>query len=260
MHELGRYVNVDSLVHRSDPRLKLLAVLALSLLIFRLDPVGLTAVMFLILLLTRLAKIGWITLFKTTRPAWLLFTVLFFIYLLFTPGIPVLPFSTGLVTISYEGLYEGATQVSRFFLLLLAASLLIMTTSLSELTMALEWMLRPLSKVGISSHNTAFMVNMALRFFPTLQEEMKANKEAQLARGADFKPGSLRGKILSMVFLATPLTMNILRRSDQLVQAMEARGYQPGPRTYLSELSFTKTDFGAMLLITMAITAIWLMG
>jgi len=260
MHELGRYLHVDSPLHRSDPRMKVLVVLALSFLLLRSGPAGLTGAAIMILLLSLLGKIGWRMLLGTTRPVWLLFTVLFLIYVFFTPGIPILPFSTGPLKISYEGLYEGAVQVSRFILLILAASLLTMTTSLSELTMALEWLLRPLSKVGISSHNTALMVNMALRFLPTLQEEMKNTKEAQLARGADFKPKSLTGKIRSMIFIATPLTLNLLRRSDELVEAMEARGYQPGPRTYLSELAFTKSDFWSLLLISPAIIAIWFIG
>lgn len=260
MHELGRYFSVDSPVHRSDPRIKLLAVLAVSILLLRVDQTGLIGVAVFLLALSQLANIGWGMLFKTTRPVWVLFSLLFLVYVLFTPGNHVFSFSTGPFKISYEGLYEGLMQVGRFMLMILAASLLTMTTSLSELTMALEWLLRPLSRVGISSHNIAFMVNMALRFFPTLQEEMKNIKEAQLARGADSKPGSLGGKMRYMVFIATPLIMNILRRSDQLVEAMEARGYQPGPRTYLCEFTFTKADFGKMLLITVIIAAIWIIG
>lgn len=260
MHELGRYVNLDSPVHRSDPRMKLMAVLVLSFLILRAGPAGLTAVTAFIAIISLFGKIGPGMLLGTTRPVWSFFIILFLIHFLFTPGPPILPFSTGPFKISCAGLHEGAIQVGRFALLILAASLLTITTSLSELTMALEWLLRPLSKLGISSHNAALMVNLALRFFPTLQEEMKNIKDAQLARGADFKPGSLRGKLRSLVFIATPLTMNILRRSEQLAQAMEARGYQPGPRTYLSELSFSKTDFGAMLLMAMGMTVIWFIG
>ncbi|MEQ8176308.1 MAG: energy-coupling factor transporter transmembrane component T [Syntrophomonadaceae bacterium] len=260
MHELGQYVHGDSPVHRTDPRLKLLAVLALSILTLRLGTTGLIAVTVFLLGISLLAGIAWGMLLGTTRPVWPLFTVLFLIYALFAPGTPILPFASGSIGISYEGLYTGAVQVSRFILLILDASLLTMTTAPSELTMGLEWLLRPLSKVGISSHNIALMVNLALRFFPTLHEEMRNINEAQLARGADFKPGSLRGKIRSMMFIATPLTLTILRRSDELVEAMEARGYQPGPRTYLSELTFTKTDMGALILISLAIIAIWFIG
>lgn len=260
MHELSQYVHVDSPVHRTDPRIKLLAVLVLSILIFRLSVTGLTAVVIFLSGLSLLARITWVMLLRTTRPVWPLFTMLFLIYVFFTPGTPILPFASGPFGISYEGLYSGAVQVGRFILLILAAALLTMTTAPSELTMGLEWLLRPLSKIGISSHNTAFMVNLALRFFPTLHEEMRNINEAQLARGANFKPGSLKGKIRSMMFIATPLTLNILRRSDELVEAMEARGYQPGPRTYLSELTFTKTDMGALLFISLAVTAIWVIG
>lgn len=257
MHDLGRYVPVDSPVHRIDPRVKVLAVLALSITMLHLSAAGLIALTFILMGFSAIGKISWRMLLKTTRPLWIFFSILFCIYILFTPGKPILPFSTGPFTISYNGLHGGAAQVGRFILLILVASLLTMTTSLSELTLSLEWLLRPLSIVGISSHNLAMMVSMALRFFPTLQEEIISIKEAQLARGANFIPESLSGKIRAMVFVATPLTLNILRRSDQLVEAMESRGFQPGPRTYLYELAFTKTDWVALGLIALTIVLIW---
>lgn len=260
MHDLGRYWPADSPVHRSDPRIKVLAVLALSILFLQVGAPGLAAAAILLMGLSLTGKIGWGMLLRTTRPVWPFFIVIFLIHTLFTPGSPILPFTSGPFTISYEGLYEGAIQVARFVLLVLAASLLTMTTSLSDLSMGLEWLLRPLKMIGISSHNIALMVNMALRFFPTLQEEMKNINEAQLARGANFNPGRLSGKIRSMVFIATPLTLNILRRSDELVEAMEARGYQPGPRTYLRELAFTKTDYTALGLVSLAVIVIWFLN
>ncbi len=256
MHKLGQYLAKDSPVHSCDPRVKLLAVLAFSIVILRLDFIGLIVTAGIILAFSLLANIGIITLLKSTRPVWTFFLMLFFIYVLFSPGHSVLPFSLGPIMISYEGLYLGVFQVSKFLLLILTASLLTMTTSPSELTMAVERLLRPLQTIGISSHNIALMVSMALRFIPTLQLEMNNIREAQLARGANFSAGSLRGKIRSIISIAAPLTISILRRSDELVEAMEARGYQPGKRTYLRELAFTGKDYYSLGIISFIIIAV----
>ena len=92
--------------------------------------------------------------------------------------------------------------------------------------MGMERLLRPLKMLGISSHNVALMINMALRFIPTLQQEIITVREAALARGAAFEAAGLRSKIRALLILSTPLALSILKRSDDLTDAMEARGYQ----------------------------------
>lgn len=260
MPELGQYIDKDSPVHSCDPRVKLLAVLALSIVILRLDSTGLMITTGFVFAISLLANISIVLLFKSTRPFWSLFAMLFFIYAFFSPGNSILPFTLGPIIISYEGLYLGVFQVGKFLLLILTASLLTMTTQLSELTIGVERLLRPLQIIGISSHNIALMVSMAIRFIPTLHIEINNIREAQLARGANFQPG-LRGKVGLIICIATPLTISILRRSDELVQAMEARGYQPGKRTYLRELVFTAKDYIALGIISLIIIIIcWVPG
>ena len=252
MPEFGQYLDNESPVHSCDPRVKLLAVLAFSIVILRLDATGLILTTAIVFTFSWLAKIGIVNLVKSTRPVWPFFVMLFFIYVLFTPGTSILPSSFGPFMISKEGLYLGVYQLGKFLLLILTASLLTMTTSPSELTIGVERLLRPLQILGISSHNIALMVSMAIRFIPTLQREMNNIRDAQSARGANFRAGSLIGKIRSIICIATPLTISILRRSDELVEAMEARGYQPGQRTYLRELEFTRKDYlslGVILLL-----------
>ncbi len=257
MTDFGQYLERESPLHSCDPRVKLLAVLIFSIVILRLGVIGLMATAGIVLALSFIGKIGLITLLKATRPVWPFFLVLFFIYALFSPLNSIPLFSWGPFKLGYEGLYIGVLQIGRFLLLILTASFLTITTPLSEITIAVEHLLRPLKRIGISSHNVALMVSLGLRFIPTLQLEMNNIREAQLARSANFQPGSLSGKIRSMICIAAPLTIGILKRSDELVEAMEARGYHPGERTYLRELAFSGRDYFYLLLISFAVIGVW---
>lgn len=190
------------------------------------------------------------------RPVLPFFFGLFLLYLFFTPGSPLPSFPIGPVQISYEGMYLGIFQVGKFLLLVLAASILTMTTPATEITIGLERLLRPLKYVGLSYHDIAMMVSLALRFIPTLVDEMNGISEAQLARGANFNPRRMSGKIRAISYLATPLSINIFRRCDELVDAMEARGYQRGHRTYLRELVLTSADYcliGAFIVVVIVV-------
>lgn len=256
MYNLDQYLIRESPVHKQDPRVKIIAVTALSIVILNAHIPGLLAATALALVISQLARIPLSSLVKTWRPFRLFFFILFLLYILFTPGPPLPLFPLGPVTISYPGLQLGLMQVWKFLLLVVAASILNMTTSPTEITMGLQRLLLPLGLIGISSYDIAMMVSLALRFLPTLIEEMKVVTEAQLSRGANFNPRRLTGKIRAMTFLAVPLSLNVFRRSDELIDAMEARGYQPGPRTYLQELEFTSRDWlltGAIIVVMIAV-------
>lgn len=255
MYKLGQYIPRESLVHRLDPRVKLIAVIALSIIILHVNTMGLLVVTVMAAAISQLAHIPPGSLLKTLRPVLPFFLALFVLYIFFTPGHPLPPFPIGPIQISYEGLNLGIMQVSKFLLLVVAASILTITTTQSEITIGLERLLRPVRFTGISSHDIAMLVSLALRFMPTLLDEMASVSEAQLARGANFKPHSISGKIRAISYLTVPLSVNILRRCDELVDAMEARGYQPGPRTYLRELVLSRVDYcliSAFIIITIA--------
>jgi len=258
MYNLGQYVARESPVHNRDPRVKIIAVIALSIIILQVNAIGLLIATGMVIAVTQLARIPLGTLLRTLRPVLPFFFGLFFLYILFTPGRPLPWFPIGPIQISFEGLYLGFLQVGKFLLLVLAASILTMTTPSSEIAIGLERLLRPLKIIGVSSHDVAMMVSLALRFVPTLAAEMNSISEAQLARGANFNPNSMKGKIRAITYLAAPLSINIFRRSDELVDAMEARGYQSGHRTYLRELILTPADYGIIgaiiLLLTVMLT------
>jgi len=258
MYNLGQYVGHESPVHRLDPRIKIIAVIALSIVILQVKDLGLLVAAGLVMGASKLARLPGGALVRSLRPVLPFFLCLFLLYIFFTPGRPLPGFPMGPLQISYQGLNLGIMQVGKFLLLVLAASILTMATTPSEITTGLERLLRPLKIVGISSHNVAMMVSLALRFVPVLGVEMKSISEAQLSRGANFNPRRLSGKIRAIGYLAAPLAINIFRRCDDLADAMEARGYQPGTRTYLRELALTRTDYGilgALLLMVFTVLA-----
>ena len=256
MYKPGVYVAGDSPIHKRDPRVKIIGVIALSIIIMQVEYVGLLVASSLAVVVAQLARIPLKSLLRTLNPVLPFFFCLFLMYAFFTPGMPLPGFPLGPVQISYQGLYLGLIQVGRFLLLVAVASILTMTTPQSELTIGLERLLRPIRVTGISSHDVAMMVSLALRFIPTLIEEMNSINEAQLARGANFNPHRLIGKIKSIIHLGTPLATSVFRRCDELVDAMEARGYQQGSRTYLRDLVLTRGDsclIAAFILMVIAV-------
>ena len=253
MYNFGQYIPQKSPVHDLDPRVKIIAVLALSLIILQVGIIGLLEVVTVVLLGARWARIPVLALLKILRPVLPFFGCLFLLYIFFTPGRPLPLFPIGPVQISYEGLYIGLQQVGKFILLVASASILTMTTPASEITMGLERLLRPLRIVGVSSHDVAMMISLALRFLPTLVDEIKSIREAQLARGANLNAHTLTSKVRTIIYLAGPLSTNILRRCDEIVDAMEARGYQQGSRTYLRELALTRVDGLIIMVLVIAV-------
>ncbi|AFQ43153.1 energy-coupling factor transporter transmembrane component T family protein [Desulfosporosinus meridiei] len=250
------YAYRESPVHDRDPRVKLIAVIALSIIIFKVNFFGLLVVSMITLVISLLGRLSLRSVLKTVYPVLPFFILLFLMYIFFTPGRPIPPFPIGLLQISYEGLNLGILQIWKFLLLVVAAAILTMTTSQSGITMGLERLLRPVRIVGISSHDIAMLISLALRFMPTLLDEMNSISQAQLSRGANFNPRRLSGKIRAIGYLAIPLAVNVFRRCDELVDAMEARGYQPGHRTYLHELALSRLDYWLIVGIIAALVLV----
>lgn len=242
MERFGQYLPRKSMIHELDPRVKIIAVITLSIMVFHVDKWALVFLAAALLAISELARIKATTLLKSLRPVLPLFLCLFLLYLFLTPGKPIPPFPFGALQMTDSGLYLGLIQISKFIILVLAAALLTMSTTASAISSGLERLLRPLKWIGLSSHDIAMMVTLALRFLPALMDQMNQINEAQLARGGNVNQHRLSGKIKAISSLAVPLLMNVLRSSDQLVDAMEARGYQTGSRTYLYELSLNPAE------------------
>ena len=132
-----------------------------------------------------------------------------------------------------------------------------MTTSPSELISGIEKILRPLKIVGVPSHDLAMMISMAMRFVPTILDELDRIRKAQTARGACFKSGSIFQRMRTAASLLMPLIQSTVRRADELAMAMECRGYGRGTRTYLREPQMGRKDYLALLLVACLMGMEW---
>ncbi|MDR3270384.1 MAG: energy-coupling factor transporter transmembrane protein EcfT [Peptococcaceae bacterium] len=243
-----------TVVHRRDPRVKIIATIILSIITLQATPVELICLSLFVAACSLWARIHPRVMLQALRPAFPLFLCLFLVYALTTPGRPLLPLPDRLWRLSYEGVYFGCGQIWKFFLLLITACILTATTTQSDLALGLKKLLQPLQVFGLSSDDLALMLILALRFIPTLREEMNRIKEAQLARGASFQV-LRRGGIQAIAQFAQSLSCSVFQRCDDLVAAMEARGYQPGYRTYLHELAFTPLDYWILAVLLLALIA-----
>jgi energy-coupling factor transporter transmembrane protein EcfT len=245
MINLGQYRPGDTVLHRLDPRVKIVAVMALSLLIFAATPMGIALISVFLAALIRTARLTLAQTAAALRPVAIFMALIFLMHLLLTEGSPLFTLSPLPVTITVEGLVQGAQVTWQFAGLVIVAAILTMTTLPSDLVGGIERLLRPLSRVGIPSQEVAVMIAMALRFMPMLLEEYDRLRVAQMARGADFSTGGVTLRVRAMALLTVPLLLSAFRRADELVMAMEARGYRRGPRTTLRDLKMTGTDFAA---------------
>lgn len=250
---LGQYVPGDSPVHRLDPRVKIVAVLLSSIVILNAGLAESLAVTAFLLAAAAFSGLSGSSISAALKPLAWFFAILFGLHLFFTDGRPIVDF---LPTVTYEGLWRGSAVTWQFVALVVSAAVLTMTTAPSELVGGFERLLRPFSRIGVPSHDIAVMVSVALRFVPTLLEEVERIREAQMARGADFGAGSPVRRLSKMASLVIPLVLCTFRRADELALAMEGRGYHRGPRTYLHELKFTRTDYAVLLAVTAFLTGV----
>ena len=251
MIPLGQYLPLDTPLHRLDPRVKILSVVALSLLIFGATTGEIVLISVFLFAAIRSAGMTPAVALRSLKPVAVFMAMIFSVHLLFTEGEPLASLAPLPMRITREGILRGLFVTWQFAGLVLAAAVLTRTTSPSDLVGGIERLLRPFSRVGVPSQDIAVMIAMALRFMPMLMEEYDRLRTAQMARGADFTTGSLALRGRAIAALAVPLLLSSFRRADELAVAMEARGYRRGPRTTLRELRFSGTDlraFAAMAL------------
>lgn len=254
---LGRYIEIESPIHRLDPRTKLIGSLVFIMIIFLADHwlayLLLTA---LVILAVILSKIDLKFFMNGLKPMiWLiLFTVVF--QLFFTGGGEIL-FQWGILKVTTLGLINSAFMFIRLVLIIMASTLLTLTTGPLELTDGIEHLLRPLAKVGFPSHEIALMLSIALRYVPTLMDEAEKIMNAQRARGVEFDQGSFLDRVKSMVPILVPLFVSAFNRAEEMAIAMEARGYQGGEgRTKYRQLAYGKGDVIFVLVFLLAIIAL----
>lgn len=242
---LGQYFPGDTIVHRLDPRTKLLFIIIyIAALFIAVNWVSYALVFFVTGLCMFLAKIKPKAAFKGLKPLVFIIILTAALNLFYTDGTPILP---GWI-ITWQGIKKAVMMSVRIILLIVGTFMLTYTTSPMELTDGLELMLSPLKKIKVPVHEMSMMMSMALRFIPTLIEETDKIMAAQKARGADFETGSLAKRAKALLPILVPLFVSSFRRADELAVAMESRCYHGGEgRTRMKQLKFKTADLLALL-------------
>lgn len=253
---LGQYFPGSTIVHRLDPRAKLLIVLLYIVAIFLCKwLISYGAALVFLATAVLLSRIRLKALFKGLKPLLVIFLFTAVINLFYTGGEVLVKF--WIFQITYEGIWNALFLILRIMLLVMGTFLLTYTTSPIALTDGLESLLSPLKKLHFPVHELAMMMSIALRFIPTLIEETDKIISAQKARGADFETGNLFRRAKALVPILVPLFVSAFRRADELATAMECRCYHGGNgRTKMKVLVFHGRDVLALLLSIMLLAGV----
>ena len=242
---IGQHFPGNSLVHRFDPRLKLVLTVAYIVLLFAAsNPLGLALSILFLGVMYKVAKIPVKMIGKSLKPILpiVLFTAVLNLFFVSGEGDPLVHF--WFLSIYAEGVRYAVLMAVRVMALIAGTSLLTYTTSPIVLTDAIEQLLKPLGKLHFPVHELAMMMSIALRFIPTLIEETDKIMNAQKARGAQLDTGKMTDRVKALVPVLIPLFISAFRRADELAMAMECRCYRGGDgRTRLKVLRCTRQDY-----------------
>lgn len=257
---IGQYYNADSVLHRLDPRVKLMGTLLFLLSLFLNKSI--VAYVFITICLgvvIRLSKVPFSFMVKGLKAIVILLLITVPMNLFLTQGEPLVQF--WIFKISREGIEMAVFMVIRLIYLIIGSSLMTLTTTPNHLTDGLEKGLGFLNVIKVPVHEIAMMMSIALRFIPILTEETDKIMRAQMARGADFESGNLWKRMKSMVPLLVPLFISAFRRANDLAMAMESRCYRGGKgRTKMKPLKYSRNDYIAYGILTAYFVAVYLLG
>lgn len=253
---IGQYVPGDSIVHRLDPRSKLISVFLFIIIIFIANSfIAYGVIALFIALSVLLSRVPLSFIARGMKPIVFIVILTFVLHLFLTRQGEVV-FQIGAMKFYSEGLIQGAYISMRLLFLVIFTSLLTLTTTPIEITDGLETLLHPLKRIRVPVHEFALMMSIALRFIPTLLEEAEKIIKAQSARGVEFTSGPIKERMKAIVPLLIPLFVSSFKRAEDLALAMEARGYRGGDgRTKLRVLTWKMRDH-MLLLSLLILTAI----
>lgn len=255
---LGQYIPGDSLIHRLDPRTKLIASVWFIILIFMASTWWTYLVLIgLVLFSSSISDIPIRYYINGLKPLTMLILITVIFQLIFSQGETTV-FELGFINITVEGLINALKIIIRFVLIVFMSTILTLTTTPLEIADGIEALLRPLKRINVPVQEIALILSIALRFVPTLMQETEKIMNAQRARGVDFSSGNLVERMKKVVPLLIPLFISSIDRADQLAVAMTARGYRGGDhRTKLRQLEWTQKDFivlGLFIVVTIVLT------
>ncbi len=239
---LGQYYQTESVIHRLDPRVKLVTTICYIISLFIVDNlIGYVIAGLFLALVIKLSKVPPKFMIRGMKSILFLLIIAVGFNLFLTPGETLVAFWK--LRITKEGVRLAAFMAIRLVFLIMGSSVMTLTTTPNNLTDGMEKLLGPLKRIRVPVHEISMMMSIALRFIPILLEETDKIMKAQIARGADFESGNLIKKAKSLVPLLVPLFISAFRRANDLAMAMEARCYRGGEhRTKMKPLVYHKRD------------------
>ena len=257
---LGQFFPGTSVIHRLDPRTKLILLVAYIVALFTAQSwISYGVCLAFLAVSIHISHIPLKSIVRGMKPLVMILVFTGVLNLFFAGGETVL-FKVWFLTLTLEGVVRAVLMVSRILMLITATFLLTYTTSPISLTDGLETLLNPLKVIRVPVHELSMMMCIALRFIPTLIEETDKIMSAQKARGADFENGKLMERVKALVPILVPLFISAFRRADELATAMECRCYQGGDgRTKMKLLRYQRNDlitFGIGFVLVAAVIAL----
>lgn len=257
---IGQFFPGDSVIHRLDPRVKIILTLAILITLFAAGGlISYAIIISFLALIIAISDIPFKMVVKGLRPIVVVVIFTAVLNLFYMPGEYI--WRWGFLHISKEGVVTAFFMVVRLFLLIIATSMLTYTTSPIQLTDGLERLLSPLKKLRFPVHELSMIMSIALRFIPTLIEETEKIISAQKARGADFESGNIIQRARAMVPILVPLFISAFRRADELATAMECRLYRGDVgRTRMKQLKITRLDINALIICGVVLVCVFVLG
>ena len=258
---IGQYFPGNSLLHKMDPRAKLILTFAYIVAVFvPRNWAGLSLAVAFLVMSVWLSHLPLKLIFKSLKPILPL--------IVFTSIINIFYVRDGLVLVNWwiihitlQGVVTAVFIAVRILCLIAGSSLLTYTTSPTALTDALERLMKPLKFLHVNVHELAMMMTIALRFIPTLIEETDKIMSAQKARGADMESGGLMQRIKALIPILIPLFVSSFRRAYELAMAMECRCYRGGDgRTRMKQLHLAGRDTACLVVMAVLVAALILLN
>ena len=247
---IGQYVPADSVIHRLDPRTKILMTLSVMVMAVATTSLRTYLVISLFLLALSFASaVPFVYFLRNLKSFVWLFLVTFVLHIFFTSGELIKYLSFGFIDVTYEGVTNGIIYSWRLAIFIFCAAFLSLTTQAVELTDATFKFFSPLKRLKFPIQELSLITMISLRFIPLLLEEAFNLKKAQLSRGASFNGGLIK-RVKKTLPLLVPLFVSSFRKAEELALALDARGFRGGQaRTSFQRLAFGTTDYLFLLFV-----------
>ena len=247
---IGQFYNVDSVIHRLDPRVKIIfSLVYVTTLFLEKSPIVFGIALGVLALYIKLSRVPLKFILKGMKTLGFIILLTGLMNLVTVKGANIV-FEWGFIRITEAGVSAAIYTSLRLIFMIIGSSMMTYTTTPNALTDGLEKMLNWMKKLRVPVHEIAMIMSIALRFVPVLVEELDKIMKAQMARGIDFNEGNLLVRLRKLIPILIPLMVSAMKRSNELAMAMDARCYHGGEgRTKMKPLMYQRKDYIAYGLI-----------